>query len=352
MSSSKFIFYSDPHIHEFSEFSYLLENGITNRLQIALDSIKYVLDYAVENNITTVINGGDLYEHPKMVKTTVASLLTDILCTDTYKNIIHGCITGNHDIVDNDHKYNAVKFMKGFKFAIDASNYRTTKINVGNTDIICLPYLSDSREAIKWLEGLDKAVKEKSIVLAHWSVDGVKYTEDYPVSSSCKTELFEDFPLAFFGHIHLRQILGRKKNIIYPGSLLAHSFHSGGGKGFVVVDTEDYSYEIIDNPLSPAFNQIVVEEDSEEWVKPELTGNNFYRVRVCQEKVDQYKERYLEDRNVHIVPIPKQIESRLKLNEELALDNVGILNQYSIVVDLSNSLKRYGEVLLRKGSQN
>jgi DNA repair exonuclease SbcCD nuclease subunit len=63
----KKIFTADLHIHEFSKDSQITESGITLKLEELLGAVKQMCEYAVLNDIKTVIFGGDLIHHNNVV---------------------------------------------------------------------------------------------------------------------------------------------------------------------------------------------------------------------------------------------------------------------------------------------
>lgn len=337
----KIVAYGDVHIHPFNEFSRMTDSGLTNRVEIALQSLRWVFDYAKANNVDRLINMGDLFESPKMINTEIASALVEVLGEYNFK--YHDFIMGNHDIMDWGHKYNVAKVFSKYYNIIDANNYQ----DKGRFDcgFVYLPYLHNCYPAIDWLKSLPKEGKEGTYVFGHWSIDGVKYTEDYPVSTNALQSLFDDFELSTFGHIHLRQILGAEKKIVYPGSLLTHSFKSAkGGKGAILIDTQLKTWEFLDNPYSPKFEILEIRK-KEDLEKP-IT--EFTRIRVVKDLLP-YLEKRLEELNLKVsVSTINEVQlSNRTIKVDSTWSDSQIVSAYIKDNEMKKSSNRYTNSLLR-----
>jgi DNA repair exonuclease SbcCD nuclease subunit len=340
----KILAYGDVHLHEFSEFSKINKRGYSNRVDLALKSIDWVYQKAIHNNVDLIINLGDMYEYPKTTNNTLASLLAMTLENLSNKTKIpHEFIIGNHDMVDKNHRYTSIKpISKFFNDVIDKNNFKQIRKLNSKFGYICIPYMEDYTEAFEFLKSISVEDRKNIAIFGHFAVDDVRYTEDYAVKTVAKQSYFKDFKWSVFGHVHLRQLLDH--NIIYPGSLLSHTF-----KDCVILDYDSNTFELLNNPWSPNFS--TVEVSSENGVD-ELDNEevNFYRLVVPPEKIESVLDKLEKiDSNYSIKP-KSNIEKIDKVNysaQDFESEN-SLLEKYVNSQDVLNkkSLVRYGKTLL------
>lgn len=346
----KILAYGDVHLHEFPEFSKITKKGYSNRVDLALKSIEWVYEKAIENKVDLIINLGDMYEYPKTTNNTLASLLAMTLEKLSKKTSIpHEFIIGNHDMVDKNHRYTSIKpISRFFNDVVDKNNFKQVRKLNSEFGYICIPYMEDYTEAFEFLKSIRVEDRKNIAIFGHFAVDDVRYTEDYAVKTVAKQSYFKGFKWSVFGHVHLRQLLDH--NIIYPGSLLSHTFKDCvDDKGCIVLDFNKSEYELLNNPHSPNFS--TVELESEESIDL-LTKSEtqFYRFVVTSTSIEKVLEKLeTTDSNYSIKPKPTtvKIDTVSYLSTDFDSEDT-LLEKYVNSQDVPNkkSLIRYGKALL------
>jgi exonuclease SbcD len=97
-------------------------------------------------------------------------------------------------------------------------------------------------------------------------------------------ECFDTFDYAALGHLHSAQVLGQKRNIHYPGSLLKYSFTEvKQTKGFNFVEMDAKGKCLVQTiPLTPKHDVRRVEGTLDEILREKIElGNRNDYVQVC-----------------------------------------------------------------------
>lgn len=286
---SKVIIFSDLHIHDYQNFN---KDGqrLTNCLRV-LDDLFAVAD---KYNIKHIIFGGDLFDTPKVLLTSVMNktVETFIRLFKEYPKIKFYAITGNHDQnkknllerpADASNQYLASIFPKNF---IIFDN-ETIEIEEG-VFISGIPYYEHPEHYSKCLDaticrmmkrdedagGDDYTEFTKDYLFIHQTPHGLG-NEMIPTDTNPKDERYEFFNHTFCGHIHTRQDLTDHFTII--GSPIHRDMGDvGENKGFIVMNLEkpENGYKFIELKGYPKFQQRF--EDEEEYPDEE---DNFVVVK-------------------------------------------------------------------------
>lgn len=344
----KVLIYTDVHLHKFKDFSYLLKTGYTNRIDLALKSVRFALDYAVAHNIKKVFNLGDLYEYPKPINTLSSNLLVDIFTDPKYKDLEQYYLIGNHDVLNINLNIYSVKKFKGiFTKIVDYKNSTDVNLFEGTPyKWVGMPFYETDAEITKYLSKIKD--KENTVLFGHNAIDGVKFSEDYKPKLVTKAEYFSQFKMCIFGDIHLRNVVNNK--LIYPGGLLTHSFSDNeGGKGFMVYDVSNNDYEFIANPHSPnlALAKINSIEDLE-LITSNLGDNDFYRLMIPSNEIHKYDDILKDYSNLMVSPIPVVHEVNVRMDVNRMDTEEDIITQCleREEVPRKNNLLKYGKLLL------
>jgi DNA repair exonuclease SbcCD nuclease subunit len=223
----KILVFSDLHLHFWSTYSTPTEIG-PSRFADQLNTLKQIINYAKENNITNLIFLGDFFHSRKALETALvyhASEFLNLYLRDF--NIIY--IAGNHDLTGAGECFS--------KYITDISpNHVTVEqpstICLGNSHIALLPWNS-------------KELPSADIALGHIEVKGAWFNKVAQESKGFELEeLSGKYKLVLLGHYHMHQKLGN--NIIVVGSLnrLTRS-DQGLEKGFIVLDLDTLEINFI-----------------------------------------------------------------------------------------------------------
>ena len=252
----KIALYSDLHAHPYNNGT-ILEHGTNSRVQDAVDVIAQVYAFAIENDISSVVFGGDLFDRRKSID------------VDTY-NKIHEVIQywsarmptlmipGNHDQANKSGTVHALQRFNS-KHCVVPDKPSWTQME-DNVHLFSVPYCDDGEVIAQQIEeGLaDKNEEgERHLLLIHYGIEGARVgPSDYVLPCELKLPMLhlDEWDMVFSGHYHIGQQLGSKFH--YIGSAMQHRWDDVGfGKSFVVYDSSTNSIERIPT-VAPEFLEI------------------------------------------------------------------------------------------------
>lgn len=257
----KFIHTSDWHL------GMVLRSGATYELDQKY-AINQILNIAVENKVDGIFISGDVFD--KSIASSEAMKLYDEIITyicDSL-NIPVYMIAGNHDGAQRLSSCSRLLEKSGLYIA-GALESEPHRVNVGDTDIYMLPWIStDKVKSVYPEEGKNIGSLEDAyrVVLDKWRQNFVKghknvllshaYITNADTSVSDKaavvgaatmvnSSVFEGFDYVALGHLHGPQQISA--NIRYSGTFMAYSFgkEEKQTKSITLIDTEDMSQTII-----------------------------------------------------------------------------------------------------------
>lgn len=236
---------------------------IHTRLEDFLKSFDTVIDYVLDpvNDIGLFIIAGDIYKNnspTNIQQREFAKRLSRLYQARKETSIVDG----NHDV--GIHIASAIAAIGELK--IDCLNVYHDPTVIDYSDkgfgLVFIPYMH--KERIESVDNYVKLVDEyydkiahcgTTILIGHQTVDGSVMVSGYSDLSTFNEivvpqECLNKFDLAVFGHIHAKQVLGDKKNILVPGSIENNKLDEAKYKEkfFVVYDTDMMDYDFI--PIS------------------------------------------------------------------------------------------------------
>lgn len=255
---SKKIFTADLHLQSFDSDTVQLEDGISLKLNELLNSIKQMFDYAVKNNIDTVIFGGDISHKRKNVDVKPFHLFQELLISYSNKlNYIF--IPGNHDGDGVFREYNAVSL---FKTIPNTKVFNYPEV-IGN--ITFIPDAQDMMEDIKNAESND-------ILISHFPLTEASTDSGLKVATKFSKKDLKKFKLVLLGDYHTRQTVD---HIHYPGTLIPMNRGERGPKGFLVFDDETLKVDFIEVTGFRRYIDVELNDDSDmEEIKKILQNKN------------------------------------------------------------------------------
>lgn len=250
----KVIVTSDWHIHNYKNYS---EDD--SRMKNIFSSILDMFNYAHQNNIETILFGGDMVE--RQVTTPIKVILETLqFFKDTFEkfpNIQVIAISGNHDLGEKSIFHTAESLVSwchimGNTFeqwhCIDLKS-----MQVDNLHIFGIPYLEYKEDYDK---SLTLVTAQKELSNARYSILLIHQTPhlpglNIPMDTDPNDERYGVFDQVFCGHIHKRMHLATNFNLI--GTPLQHSFDEGGyqvDNGFIEynVETKEKKYINLNYP--------------------------------------------------------------------------------------------------------
>ncbi len=169
-------------------------------------------------NISFIVLAGDILDTHERVHTQLLNRAYDLIKKLRLVARVY-ILVGNHDYIDNRQFLTDKHWMNGMKewqhvYVIDYPTMITTE----NDQKFCMvPYVPPGR----FVEALEKVPdwQSSTCIFAHQEMRNCKMG---CIISSEGDEWKNEWPLVISGHIHEKQKVG--ENIIYPGSVLNHSF--------------------------------------------------------------------------------------------------------------------------------
>lgn len=198
--------------------------------------------YLKENNITTIIQTGDLYDS-RIANSNIAVAESINRFFNRITDINFHTIVGNHDIFYlNSNVPNAQQtYLEDFD---NVHVYSSTKtVNINGIDIDMVPWINKENEQ-EILEFISKS--NSKVCVCHPEISGFKMNKDSFCQHGLDRNIFSKYSLVIAGHFHEKSQAG---NITYVGTPNQHNWGDVDSiRGFHVLDTETLELEFIPNP--------------------------------------------------------------------------------------------------------
>lgn len=201
------------------------------QIDIFLSELKI---YLKKNKFDFIVSAGDLLHTHERIHTIALNKAIEFLGLLTQHSFTY-VLVGNHDLKSNQ------EFMtKDGSWLTCLETYPNLKVvyksiivKKDNKTFTFCPYVPEKRfmEALNSLE--DNDWMKSNCVFAHQTFDGAKMGS---IITENVENWKEEYPLCISGHIHTRQWV--KKNLLYVGSSLQHSFGETDKKSLTVLDTD------------------------------------------------------------------------------------------------------------------
>jgi DNA repair exonuclease SbcCD ATPase subunit/DNA repair exonuclease SbcCD nuclease subunit len=198
---------------------------------------------------TLIVISGDLYDYrtqhsPYSIKT-INDFLTNLTNIAPVITIV-----GNHDCnMSNKKSLDSITPFLNIPKKNEIHNFVDSGLYLYNNIVFNVCSIFDNKIIqecdIKKIDGFNNKI---SIALYHNSIEGATVDNNYkPINEHFSISDFSQFDYAFLGHIHKYQILGNKKNVCYPSSLIQQNYGEASDKhGFVIWDIIDKKKKFIE----------------------------------------------------------------------------------------------------------
>lgn len=356
----KFVCTADWHAHNFNDFSKTLSviwnekslryevteaneeileiKEMNSRLFNILKGLCDMRDYCLQNKITEILFGGDMFHHRGTIDVTVFNSIYKVLDSFYQVGINIHAIAGNHDQIDNSLiPTSAIHAFKELIHVIEQPEYFT----VNNTEIVAIPYSKDKKFVLESMKKLRKQCKDPSqaILLCHLGVDGgLVGSGMYMMSDeySLRDLMYDKWKYVVVGHYHQPQIL--EYNSIYCGTPVQNNFGDelkgkDGYNGFFVIDTErrwDIEFIPIIAPRFITFSSVEeLEQADADFIK-----SNYVRVKSTASQADEIQDR-LED-----MLGDNTQDIRLELEKDYSVDQ---RSEVSVTQSFEDTVRTYAQ---------
>ena len=322
---SKYIVFSDLHLHNWGDFATTDSNTGNSRLSNQISALEDILSVA-RSEKRTVLFLGDLFHQRGRVATNVFNASMDVF--NRYRDVEVVAIEGNHDNVTNS--INSISSLEPFTLLPNFNLVKSLSYFEWNEDSIMAVSYGEEYEELKTEIKNHKA----TILMGHLGVEGSmgagksKLDGAFSVGDLCS----ENYGLVLLGHYHKRQFLN--DNSLYVGNPIAQDFGDDGqDKGYFTFETQEG--EVVDGSLKytplnyPRFIKITADNVDEFDDLDELSKNNYVRL-VVPEKVLEDKSIDMEDLSPN-VRVEKQVEavSESRLDIDSSTDTLSIVKTWA-----------------------
>lgn len=334
---AKLAIFSDLHLHPFSAFAKVDENGFNTRLVDIANALGAVLDTAQKQECDAVLFSGDFF-HTRKIDVETLSVAYKIL--SQYDIPIYG-IPGNHDEADLYGEVNSISGLHGLTVVDEPQRMKIAGQIVGFA-----PYIGNRKKLMQAIEGLG----ETDINVLHTGVDGALMGGDivYDDRESITQELlYKHAKLTICGHFHQPQLYrndqpvwapiddsnvefgGHEKAILIPGAPLQHDMGDQGSfRGMWIWEDGKLGFVHVESPtfrrLSPAV-ALVHGELENSYVE--------YLTNMTQEEAENElrmtgigkKPPY---RGVRVVPVPKKSAEVARSSISVTMSDQQLIEEY------------------------
>lgn len=218
----------------------------------SLDFHKYIekfytntfFPYLKENDITTVVQLGDLFDRRKFINFNSLYLCRKYFFDKLRENnITLHTLLGNHDVsYKNTLQVNSSELLlKEYDNIIVHNSFNT--VSFDGIDIDIVPWLCDDNE----VEILSQIKQSKSqICFGHFEIAGFEMDRGNVCQVGIDKSIFSKYDIVLSGHFHHRSDNG---NIFYVGTPNEMTWSDyNDPRGFVIFDTHTREQEFVQNP--------------------------------------------------------------------------------------------------------
>ena len=212
------------------------------------EAVKYMVDYCVENKISTLICGGDVFDSRSFQR--LSHLQCWIKCLELFRIYGLKCYinVGNHDKSLYSKKENFIDPFKHHPSIELVDEIATMEVNGKMTTFS--PFFSDNI-LIPQLENHDGS----EVLIGHWDMDGSTYLSQVSEKPTLNKKLLSKWKKVFLSHYHNYHKVS--KDISHLPSLIQDNFGEDNQKGFTVI-YDDLSYELIKGKFKE-FKKVVID---------------------------------------------------------------------------------------------
>jgi len=307
--------------------------------------------YCLKNNITTVVQFGDLFDRRKFVNFNTLHLSKQYFFDKLLQNNMHmHVLLGNHCVYfKNTPDLNSPELL--LKEYSNITLYdKFTQVEFGGLAIDIVPWVFDSKVEIEKMSN-----SKSKICFGHFDIAGFEMDRGNISHDGFDSNVFSKYYHVYSGHFHHKST---KSNISYLGTPYEITWSDfNDPRGFHIFDTDTLDIEFVQNSFT-LFHKIYYDDSTQTldyWKNFDYSKyEDVYVKVVVLNKTDEYQFDYAMDNLYKAVPADLNIvEDFIELSSlhdddvDQSEDTMTILSNYvdQLTVDV-NSDKLKG--LLRK----
>ena len=294
----------------------------------------YFIDYLITNNITTLIQLGDLFDSRKSINTQSLKIAKEIFFNPLLENNIQlYTLIGNHDAHFKESiLVNTPELVLGeYSNVTIFSSPKTISLYDITFDMI--PWICKENE-VEILEFIQTS--KSRFCCGHFEMSDFLMYKDIPVHAGIDKKTFEHYELVLSGHYHT---YSQQDNIVYTGVPYEMTWQDyNDQKGFYIYDTELNKLDFIKNPYN-TFYKFDYDEDVElPNIEVDLE-NTFVKVNILkktnnnlfEEFINSITEKKCYDLKIHEPNV--SVHTTADIEEFDIEDTISIIHTY---IDNSN----------------
>lgn len=329
------------------------DNIYTTRLNMIINTFKWMYKIFDENEVDIICNCGDLFDSHTLRSEEIKAVSEAFSYSKGIREI-H--IPGNHEILDDNLNFYSNALLRNFNFITLVDK---PSIIDG---ISVLPYMKSDNVTTDILKSI-----KGNILISHLDIEGSHLRPDYIMDSGINPELLaEYFKIVFNGHIHTPEIIKTSKNIVMNiGSTTSMSFNDSNEyiPSICIYDTSTEKLTRINNPYAILFRRLSVNSIASFIKKYESYDNKYtYSFRVtCPYNIRNNIKEIIESKpNIIASRVISSINNISIENHETiksSLSKIDILNEFnnyikSDNVNLKAPINNYNKIISELNIEN
>jgi len=216
------LIFSDLHLHEREEFSFVTESGLNSRLEEGLSILDQINEIKNRPEIIQTIFLGDVFELKDRIPNHILI---------EYGKRLDRLLTKPHFFLMGNHDYNIQNYTIPEIFNIDRFGFiKETQLfpnrNYGDWGFI--PFQRKQEDFIEALNKLNNL--NPSVIFFHQELPGGEYESGRKIPGVIPNNLFKPDIVYISGHLHKYQTVGK---VVYIGGPYQKNFSDEGCKKFV-----------------------------------------------------------------------------------------------------------------------
>jgi len=239
--------------------------------------------YLKENNISTVLQLGDLFDRRKYINFLSLNRSKRYFFDQLAANHIEfHTLLGNHDIFWRESlSVNSTGLVLGEYDNINLYDSPQT-VSIGAVTVDMIPWICEENEddVVSYIKN-----SKSDLCAGHFEISGFAMYQGMESYDGVDHKLFSNYHTVLSGHYHTKST---KHNITYVGTPLEITWQDyNDTKGFYIFDDQDMSLSFVENPYK-IFSKIVYDDSQPMNVNVENFRDKFVKMIVVQ-KNDHYK---------------------------------------------------------------
>ncbi len=302
--------------------------GLRNSLPVFYYHYKkffeFFFDYLIANDITLVVQLGDLFDNRKAINTQSLKHAKEVFFNKLQEHGIElYTLLGNHDIhLKESLLINSPELVLNDYKNVTIFN-QPTNISLGNINVDIIPWIcKENQETILNFIENSKA----KLCFGHFEIKDYPMYKNIETNSGLSRELFRNYELVISGHYHT---YSNRDNILYTGTPYQMTWQDYDDiKNFYVYDTEDNTLIAIPNPYT-TFHKFIIDDTIPDISELDLE-NCFVKVMILNKetKYDSFIAE-LNSKSCYDIKVSEQIVKIISANNSINIDDTpSILNEY------------------------